>query len=96
MAFELPEDLEDLDLTDDDNWKKVQDWENFGLVAEIARDLLVTKVKANLRTRNKTLRSRRFENLHPGLWECHLRHTWGYGWMATHASTDRVKDQSFW
>ena len=45
MAFELPEDLEDLDLTDDDNWKKVQDWENFGLVAEIARDLLVTKVR---------------------------------------------------
>ena len=25
-----------------------------------------------------------------GLRECHLQHTWGYGWTAPHASNDRA------
>ena len=27
MVCELPDDLKDPDLSEDDNWKKVQDWE---------------------------------------------------------------------
>ena len=27
MVFELPEELKDLDIKDDDNWKKIKEWE---------------------------------------------------------------------
>ena len=49
MVFELPEDLKDLDLTDDDNWKKVQDWELDWLQklrASVAQDTVQTVLEA--------------------------------------------------
>ena len=49
MVFELPEELKDLDIKDDDNWKKIKEWETEWLNqlrAAVAQDTVQTVLDA--------------------------------------------------